>query len=123
MQRAVAELEIMERDQFLDVVHREGHAHRDADGADGQQFDDAFHAHRPERPDAFHRRQADHLRLVEEKLTRTALAGIHGKLRHRLAEQFLDRLAGRVIGHVKGVDVNHLAGVAADRFCFHGNAQ
>ena len=101
----------MKGDEFLNVVHRERHAHGDADGPNGQKFDGALDADRTERADALHGRQADHLRLVEKKLARAALAGIHGELRHRLAEQFTDRLARGVISHVERIDVNDLAPV------------
>ena len=92
VQGAVAELQVMIRHQILDVFDRERHPHGDADGTDRQKLDDPLNPHRPARPDAFERRQPHHLRLVEEKLARTPLAGIHDKLGHRLPEQFTHRL-------------------------------
>lgn len=114
MQRAVAELQIVIRHQVLDVFHGKRHTHRDADSAHGQKFDDALNPHRPPRPEAFKWRQPYHLRLVEEKLARTALARVHDELRHRLTEQYVHRLPRHVVSHVEGVNVNHLAGVTRD---------
>ena len=114
MQRPIAELQIVIHDQVLHLPHFKGDAHRDADGADGQQLDHAFNAHRPVRPDAFQRRQTHHLRAIKEQVPRAALAGIDHELRHRLSEQFTDGTAGHFVGDIKSIDVNYLAGVLFD---------
>ena len=66
------------------------------------------------RPDSFERGKADHLRTVEKELARAALAGVHHELSDGLAEQFPHRLARHFIGHIEGVDIDHLARVALD---------
>ena len=119
MQGAVAELQVVKGHEILKMIDGKGHAHADADGPDGQQLDDARHPHRAERADALHGRQAHHLGPVEKQLAGAALAGIHGKLGHRLPQQFLDRFARRVIRHVKGVEINHLAAIADFRARIH----
>ena len=50
IQRTVAELEIVERDQLFDMIDREGDPDGDADCADRKQFDDPFHANRTQGP-------------------------------------------------------------------------
>ena len=119
VERPVAELQIMENNQVFHAVHHKGDAHRNAHRADRQQFDAAFHPDRPERADAFHRRQANHLRLVEKKLAGIPFAGVHGELRHGLAQQFADWLAGGIISHIKGIHVHHLAVIPGCRVRFH----
>ncbi len=113
LQDAVAELEVVIFYEVLDAADSEGDADGDADGADGKNFDGAFDADGAMRTDAFQRRQADHLRLVKEEVARAALAGVHGKLRDGLAQQFAERLAGHVVRHVKSIDINHFADILA----------
>ena len=42
MEGAIAKYQIVVHHQIFDMLHRERHAHGDADGADGEQFDGAF---------------------------------------------------------------------------------
>ena len=81
VQRAVAEFQVVKHHEVLDVIDGKRHTHRDANGADGQEFDGPLDADRAARTDAFHGRQAHHLRLIKEQLLRTALAGVHGELK------------------------------------------
>ena len=94
------------------MIHREWHAHCDADRADRQEFDRALDADRAERTDAFHRGQTHHLRAMKEQLAWTAAAGVHGEMRDGLAEQLVDGLARRVVGDIERVDIDDLADVA-----------
>jgi hypothetical protein len=112
VQGAVAELQIVVADEIFDAFDLERHANGNAEGADGQKFDDALDAERTTRADAFERRQADHLRAIKKEMPRAAFAGVHHELRDGLAEQFADGLADHFVRHVKSVDVNHLALVA-----------
>jgi hypothetical protein len=67
----------------------------------GQQLDDALDEHRPGRPGALDRRQAERLRAVEQKLPRGALAVAHRELGHRLPEHARDGLADHLVGDAK----------------------
>ena len=111
-ERTIAELQIVKSDEVFNVFNREWHANGDADGADGQKFDHALDANRPQWPDAFHRREAHHFRAMKEQLTRTAAARVHGKVCDRLAEQLVDGFARGVVGDIKRVNENNLADVA-----------
>jgi hypothetical protein len=111
VQRAIAELQVMESDEVFDMIYREWYAHRDADGPDGQEFDHALDTNRAERTEAFHRWQTHHFRAMEKQLPRTAATGIHGEMRDRLAEQLIERLPCGVVRDIKSVDVNNLPGV------------
>ena len=112
MQGTVAELQIVIADQIFDSLDVERHAHSDAERADREQFDDAFDAQRSARSGAFQRRQADHLRAIEEQVPRAALAGIDDKLRHRLAQQLAHGLPGHLIGDIERINIDHLARVS-----------
>ena len=123
VERAVAELEFVINNEVLHLLHFERHPDGDADGPDRQELDDPLDADRPIGPEAFQRRQADHLRPVKEELPRAAFAGIDVELRHWLSKQFAHRLALHVIGDIKREDINHFArvafGLGKRSFAFH----
>ena len=105
-------MQVVIADQIFDVFDGEGDVDADADGADGQELDDAFDADAAVGADAFEGRQAHHLGAVEEELARAALAGVDDELGDGLAEELADGLAGHLVGDVEGIDIDHLAGVA-----------
>src|SRR5437870_3310053 len=99
----------MKRNQILNALHRERHTNRDTDRAHGQKLDYSFDTHRPVWPNPLVRRQTDHLRFVEKKLTGTAFARIHRKLSDRLTEQLRDWAPAHVVRDIEGVNVHHFA--------------
>ena len=66
VQRSVAELHVVVCHQIFDPFHLEGHAHGDADGAGGQQFDRALGSEGAAGTKTLQRRQADHLGTIRE---------------------------------------------------------
>src|SRR5262249_23715720 len=91
-----------------------GSAHGDAHRADRKQLDDTLEFHRPVRTDSLDRRQSDHLRLVEKVMTRMPPARIELEWDHLLSKQMLDWLTRQVVGHIVGIDIDHLSSVSAD---------
>ena len=103
----------MEGDEIFEAVNFERDGDGDADGADGQDFDDALEFDRAEGAHAFDEREANHLRAVKEGMLRVALAGIDFELLDLLPEQFADGIVAHFVGDVEGEHVNGLPAIFA----------
>src|SRR5262249_44572822 len=70
VKRAVAELQVVELNEVFDLFYLKWNPNRDADCADGKDFDDPLHSDRTMGADPFLWEQADHLRPIKEKMPR-----------------------------------------------------
>src|SRR6266542_2261596 len=105
-------MQVVVGNQVFNTIHRKRHPHRDADRPDRQQLDDTLQLDCPVRSDPFHRREPNHLWLVEKVVTRMSPAGVELEGDRLLPEQLINRLARQFISHVVGINIDHLPGVS-----------
>ena len=103
----VAEFQIVIIDQVVQSPDRERHPYRDADRADRKKLYGALDENRTCGPTRSTGGTAP-FAVGKKLLARTALAGIHSKLRDGLTEQCPDRLA-RHSSHIERVEINRLS--------------